>query len=311
MAAADFRDRLLEGLGGPWPEPAPLKPTLIETTQKDGYRIEKLTYEAEPDDPIPALLLVPDGVTATKPAPGICIWHQHAGQWHLGKTEPAGLAGKKMHHTGAALAKEGYVVLCPDALGFEERQEGYRQRGRNLERFLFLKYVVDGKCMAWKNILDMKRAVDYIASRPEVDAEHLGCYGHSMGSTHMWLVGPWEPRLKALVGNCCLPTYRGIHRQEILHCFPNFIPGIYPHGDTPDIVALIAPRALHMNFGEKDGGTPIADVPWSVEIIERAYQAQHAEDKFSYLIEEGVGHVLSDAMWERTKEFFSKHLKDA
>ena len=92
-----------------------------------------------PDDPIPALLLVPDGVTASNPAPGICIWHQHAGQWHLGKSEPAGLAGNEMHHTGAALAREGYVVLCPDALGFEEREKPYRLKGRNLERYLFLK----------------------------------------------------------------------------------------------------------------------------------------------------------------------------
>jgi dienelactone hydrolase len=163
--------------------------------------------------------------------------------------------------------------------------------------------------MAWKNILDMRRAVDYIASRPEVDADRLGCYGHSMGSTHVWLVGPWEPRLRALVGNCCLPTYRGIHREEILHCFPNFIPGIYPHGDTPDIAGLIAPRALHMNFGETDGGTPIADVKWGVEVIQRAYEAQHAEDKFTYFIETGVGHVLSEAMWERTRGFFARHLQ--
>lgn len=311
MATADFRDRLLAGLGGPWPEPSPLKPQILETTQHAGYRIEKLTYEAEPDDPIPALLLVPDGVTSSNPAPGICVWHQHAGQWHLGKTEPAGLAGNPMHHTGAALAKEGYVVLCPDALGFEEREQGYRQKGRNLERYLFLKYVVAGKCMAWKNILDMKRAVDYLASRGEVDANNLGCYGHSMGSTHVWLVGPWEPRLKASVGNCCLPTYRGIHREEILHCFPNFVPGIYPHGDTPDIAGLIAPRALHLNFGETDGGTPIADVAWSVETIQRAYEAQHVEDKFSYFIETGTGHVLSDAMWERTKGFFARHLYEA
>jgi dienelactone hydrolase len=309
MAAADFPDRLLAGLGGAWPEPPPLKPRTLETTQHEGYRIEKITYEAEPDDLIPALLLIPDSVTSSKPTPGICIWHQHAGQWHLGKTEPAGLAGNPMHHTGAALAKEGYVVLCPDALGFEEREQGYRQKGRNLERFLFLKYVVDGKCMAWKNILDMRRAVDYIASRPEVDADRLGCYGHSMGSTHVWLVGPWEPRLRALVGNCCLPTYRGIHREEILHCFPNFIPGIYPHGDTPDIAGLIAPRALHMNFGETDGGTPIADVKWGVEVIQRAYEAQHAEDKFTYFIETGVGHVLSEAMWERTRGFFARHLQ--
>ena len=310
MAAADFRDRLLKGLGGDWPNPCPLNPQILKTEKKEGYRIETIRYDAEPDDAIPALLLIPDDITPANPAPAICIWHQHAGQWHLGKSEPAGLAGNKMHHTGAALAREGYVVLCPDALGFEEREKPHKLKGRNLERFLFLKYVVNGTCMAWKNILDMQRAVDYVSSRPEVITDSIGCYGHSMGSTHVWLVGPWEPRLKALVGNCCLPTYKGIHDNQLLHCFPNFVPGVFPHGDTPDIAALIAPRPLHMNFGENDGGSPIDEVRRGVEVIRRAYESQHAEDKFSYHIEADTGHVLSDTMWSLTRDFFALHLKD-
>jgi len=309
MATADFRDRLLSGLGGPWPEPGPLNPKVTATTEADGFRIEQLTYDAEPNDSIPALLLVPDQVSGNKRAPGICVWHQHAGQWHLGKSEPAGLAGNEMHHTGAALARAGYVVLCPDALGFEDREQPYRLKGGSLERYLFLKYVVDGKCMAWKNILDMRRAVDYLTSRPEVLSDRIGCYGHSMGSTHMWLVGPWEPRLKALVGNCCLPTYRGIHREQLLHCFPNFIPGIFPYGDTPDIAGLIAPRPLHMNFGETDRGSPIEDVRWGVEVIQQSYGSQHAEENFTYFIEKDTGHVLSDEMWRRTEDFFAKYLQ--
>ncbi|MEK6235600.1 MAG: dienelactone hydrolase family protein [Planctomycetales bacterium] len=307
MAAADFKDKLLECLGGPWPEPCPLKPKVTETTEKPGYRIETLSYEVEPGDRVPALLLVPDDATQDRPAPGVCVWHQHAGQWHLGKSEPAGLAGNPMHHTGAALAREGYVVLCPDALCFEERQ-GEKLKGGADERFEFLRYVVDGRCMAWKNILDMRRAVDYLSGRPEVLADRIGCYGHSMGSTHTWLVGPWEPRLKALVGNCCLPTYAGIHEHHILHWFPNFVPGLHRHGDTPDIAAQIAPRPLLMNFGEKDGGSPIEEVRRGVEIIADAYRAQHAEKNFQYFIESGAGHVLSEKMWKRVKSFFKKHL---
>ena len=308
MAAADFRDRLLAGLGGDWPERCPLNVRVRETIPRDGFRIESVYYDAEPGDAIPAMLLVPDGVTAEKPAPAVAVWHQHAGQFHLGKTEPAGLAGAPMHHTGAALAKLGYVVLCPDALCFEERADT-KLKGMEYERFEFLRYVVAGKCMAWKNILDMRRAIDFLVSRPEVDAERIGCYGHSMGSTHAWMVGPWEPRLKCIVGNCCLPTYKGIHREHMLHCFPNFVPGIFAHGDTPDIAALIAPRALHLNFGEHDSGTPIADVPAAVETIANAYSAQHAEKNFTWFIEPGVGHVLSEAMWQRVQETFEKHLR--
>jgi dienelactone hydrolase len=213
-----------------------------------------------------------------------------------------------MHYTGAALAREGYVVLCPDALCFEERQSPHL-KGGDFERFEFLRHVVAGRCMAWKNILDMRRAIDYLVSRPEVDADRIGCYGHSMGSTHTWLVGPWELRLKCLVGNCCLPTYEAIHRHHLLHCFPNFIPGLSRYGDTPDIAALIAPRPLHLNFGEKDEGSPIEEVRSGVERIARAYESLHAEENFSYYIEAGTGHVLSDEMWKRTREWFAKHLK--
>ncbi|QDU98366.1 dienelactone hydrolase family protein [Lignipirellula cremea] len=304
----DFRERLLQCLGGPWPEPCPLKPELRSTIRRDGFRIESLTYEAEPGDRIPAMLLVPDGVDAQHPAPAIALWHQHNGQWHLGKSEPAGLEGNPMHHTGAALARAGYVVLCPDALCFEERQDEKLKKS-GYEQFEFLRYVVAGKCMAWKNILDMRRAVDYLCSRPEVQADNLGCYGHSMGSTHTWLVGPWEPRLKALVGNCCLPTYSAIHEKKLLHCFPNYVPGLYAFGDTPDMAALIAPRALHLNLGELDGGSPIAQARAGCERIAQAYADQNVSEQFRYFIEPDTGHVLSEAMWSRTLEWFDRHLK--
>lgn len=310
MDAASFREKLHQGLGGDWPTPCPLNVRLREEIPQDGFTIRSVYYDAEPNDPIPAMLLIPDGVTPEKPAPAIAVWHQHAGQYHLGKTEPAGLSGNPMHHTGAALAREGYVVLCPDALCFEERQDPtQRLKGGEYERFEFLRYVVSGKCMAWKNILDMRRAIDYLCSLPEVQSDKIGCYGHSMGSTHTWMVGPWEERLKCLVGNCCLPTYAAIHKNHMLHCFPNFVPGIYQFGDTPDIAALIAPRALHLNLGELDGGSPIDEARQGIERISQTYVAQNASDKFTSYIEAGSGHILSEEMWQRTKDVFAKHLK--
>lgn len=308
MEAEELREKLLQCLGGPWPEPSDLRPVIRNTTQMMGYRIESLTYEAELGDRVPALLLVPDGVDAANPASAIAVWHQHNGQWHLGKSEPAGLAGDPMHHTGIALVKEGHVVLCPDALCFEERQS-QKLAGGNFERFEFLRYVVSGKCMAWKNILDMRRAIDYLCSRPEVRSDRIGCYGHSMGSTHTWLVGPWEPRLLCLVGNCCLPTYAAIHRTHILHCFPNFIPGWFQYGDTPDIAGLIAPRALHLNFGALDIGSPIQEVREGIKTITSAYQKAGAVERFSWYIEEDAGHMLSQEMWRLARDWFKKHLE--
>jgi dienelactone hydrolase len=317
MNPDDLRARLHECLGGPWPEPGALNVRHRETIAGDGFRIESLTYEAASGlpggarEPVPALLLIPDGVDAAHPAPAVAVWHQHNGEWHLGKSEPAGLAGNPAQHTGAALAREGYVVLCPDAQCFEERQDpSGKLKGGNFERFEFLRYLLRGKCMAWKNILDMRRAVDFLVSRPEVEAGRIGCYGHSMGSTHTWLVGPFEPRLKALVGNCCLPTYAAIEANGLLHCFPNFVPGWLRYGDTPEIAALTAPRALHLNLGEDDGGSPIAEAREGIARISAAYAAAGATDRFGSFIERGVGHELSHHMWEKTKSWFATHLRE-
>ena len=163
----DFSIKLLKSLGGEWPPVEDLNVRSRQIMEKDGFTIESVYYNAEVNDVIPAFLLIPESVSATNPAPAVAVWHQHAGQYHLGKSEPAGLAGDPMHHTGSALAKAGYVVLCPDAICFEERQNESLE-ARQYEEFEFLRYIVGGKCLAWKNILDMKRAIDFLVSRPEV-----------------------------------------------------------------------------------------------------------------------------------------------
>jgi len=312
LSADALRAHYLDCLGGPLAESTPLRTQQRETIEKEGYRIESLTYDSPLGGRIPALLLVPDEATASHLLPGIAVWHQHNGEYHLGKSEPAGLAGNPMHHTAVALVREGYVVICPDALCFEERQDPTgRLKGGNYERFEFLRQIVRGRSMAWVNVQDMRRAVDLLCERPEVRSDRLGCYGHSMGSTHCWLVGPLEPRLRCIVGNCCLPTYEAIEEEHLLHCFPNFVPGWLRYGDTPEIASLIAPRALHLNLGEKDGGSPIESARRGLQRIAEAYREAGAAEHFTFFIEPDAGHVLSESMWRHVKDCFARHLKAA
>ena len=239
MTRADFRDRLLECLGGDWPEPSPLKVKYGEARKGDGYSVVQLTYEAEPDDPIPAILF--DSQVGDQREPGSGNLRLASAQWSVAsgqeRTSGPGRRGNASYGRGT---RQNWDTSCSARTRSVSRSGNWGTAIRDAiwKQFLFLKYVVAGKCMAWKNILDMRRAVDMLTSRDEVDSNRLGCYGHSMGSTHAWLVGPWEPRLKAIVGNCCLPTCAAIHDKQLLHCFPNFIPGIQQFGDTPDIAGL-------------------------------------------------------------------------
>ena len=91
MASGDFRDRLLEGLGGDWPAAGPLEAKTLKVEELEGgIRRERITYRAEAGDEelphekiVTAYLLLPPGASSDKPAPGICVWHQHNGAWHL------------------------------------------------------------------------------------------------------------------------------------------------------------------------------------------------------------------------------------
>lgn len=87
------------------------------------------------------------------------------------------------------------------------------------------------------------------------------------------------------------------------------MPGLLQYGDTPDIAALIAPRPLHMNFGELDDGSPIDEVRRGLKKIAAAYATANASQNFSQFIEKDTGHVLSEEMWRRTRAWFAAHLR--
>ena len=74
------------------------------------------------------------------------------------------------------------------------------------------------------------------------------------------------------------------------------------------MAALIAPRALHLNLGETDGGSPIDHAREGIVRIAKAYADAGAADNFTHYLQPKTGHVLSPEMWEKTRGFFAKHL---
>ena len=68
---------------------------------------------------------------------------------------------------------------------------------------------------------------------------------------------------------------------------------------------MIAPRALHLNFGEQDSGSPIESVKRGIQRIAAVYQKAGVPENFTWFIEPDKGHVLSEAMWQHVKERFA------
>jgi hypothetical protein len=132
-ADAAKRQAFLGTLGTIPPRP-PVRITVLESVRLDGGWRRKIEYLAEPADPrfhtpvdmIRAYLFVPDHAEGRK-LPAVLAIHQDGPQSHIGKSEPAGLAGADDQHYGFELFRRGYVVLCPDRFGHAERRSRSRR----------------------------------------------------------------------------------------------------------------------------------------------------------------------------------------
>ncbi len=104
--------------------PTPLETCTLSVTACGDHTRELVEYAVAAGERVRAFLLLPSGgERGDGPAPGVIASHQHADEYWLGKSQPAGLTSRKdaMYHYGVDLCRQGFVVLCPDHLGFEER----------------------------------------------------------------------------------------------------------------------------------------------------------------------------------------------
>src|SRR5262249_18391578 len=146
---------------------------------------------------------------ASAPRPAILAIHQHAGQYDLGKSEPAGLSADEMYHYGLDLCGRGYVVLCPDQLCFEDRRPPPADQATNptlvgagLERLVFTGRIVAGSCLQTKYLHDLTCALDLLAGLADVDAGRLGAIGHSLGGQETLWLAWYDQRVRAAVSSC-------------------------------------------------------------------------------------------------------------
>ncbi len=308
----ELRAELRQLLGQLPPRPAKPRVEMISREDRGDYFVEKFRFDNGAGSVVPGYILLPKNVSGKAPAILYCHWH--GGEYDIGKEEIF-----QARHTPAApgptLARRGYVVLAIDAYCFGERNGkgpgGPEEKGSPGEMTASKFNLWVGRTL-WGMILrDDLMALDYLASRPEVDAARIGVTGMSLGATRNWWLMALDERLKTGVAVACLTRYQNLIQHEALkaHGIYYFVPNLLNHFDTEAVVALLAPRpALFMNGGE-DAGSP-ADGILAIETAVRpAYRLYDQEAAFQSVIYPGQGHIYTPAMWEKTLAWFDQNLK--
>jgi acetyl esterase/lipase len=265
LSAAEFaayqarRRATLWSLLGDLPrhEPGPPPAKLVKREQHQGFTLERLVLDLNGIEPVPALLLIAQNRQPR--APGLLFIHWHGGMYDLGKEMI--LKGVDAQPSYASeCARLGLVTLAIDSWCFGERKRV--EPGRVGEEDAFKLMLWRGQVLYGMMMYDEVRALDYLASRPEVDPSRLGATGMSMGATKAWWLAALDPRVKLTIDLCCLTDFDELIRTEFLrgHGIYYYVPNLLKHFSTAQINELIVPRPHLSLNGRQDPLTPPAGV---------------------------------------------------
>lgn len=281
----------IQKLLGPFPRPTQLNSEVVEEVDCGSYVRQKVYYDVEEGDRVPAYICLPKNLI--EPAPVVYCHHQHNGEFDMGKSEVVGLAGNPDQAYAAELAERGYVTFSPDAICFEER-EGAGQWYELSTR------LVQGKTLMAKVLHDIRVGIDYLETRNEVDSSKLGFIGHSYGGRMALWAPAFDERIRAAVSHCGCIDYRHSMGPEAMIQMELCVPGFAVNHDLEDLISEFKNCPLLVQATTDDKWS------WGHEqLVDRA--RQKGKDDI-YLKVFDAEHVFTKPMRENAYQFLDSYL---
>jgi acetyl esterase/lipase len=298
------RNRLYALLGRLPARNRPISAETVLTEDRGTYTLTKLSLDLNGIEPVPAYLLLPKQPKPGRQKPPVIVYHHsHGGYYGVGKEEllhPAPYLQQPGY--GEALTQRGYAVLAIDSWVFGERS------GRS-ESSVFKEMLWHGRSMLGMMLYDSIRAVDYVVTRPEVDAGRIGTVGMSMGSTMAWWLGALDTRIKAVADICCLTDFHALMKDGGLdrHGLFYYVPDLLTQFTASQINALIAPRHHLSVAGDADPLTPVEGLERIDRDLKNVYGSIGAADAWR-LLRYDAAHQETPEMREEVLAFFDRVL---
>jgi hypothetical protein len=247
---AEVRAKIERLIGGYVTYNGPLRPKFYGRVARPEFTVEKVAFESLPNYWITANLYLPKS-PGKHPAVLFSMGH-----WDEGK-----YAGQRIC---ANLAAKGFVVLAYDPVGQGERLQAYSPlTGRSLlggsteQHFANgAQALLAGQTLGRYFLHDSKRALDYLASRPEVDAKRLGATGCSGGGTQTTYIAALDDRIQVAAPACYMNSFEYLIPGPTGDSEQSW-PGFVSEGlDQSDWTLLFAPKPWLIASTEQDFFTP-------------------------------------------------------
>jgi len=292
---------------------------VLASEPRKGYRVSHLELTLGRYRRTGALLAVPEG---PGPFPAALVLHDHGAFFEIGKEkvlEPlSGHPKARMARDwvdrnyegtfiGDELARQGWVVLATDALGWGDRAlDGYESQ-QALASNLF------NLGSSWAGLIAVEDlAAAAFLTTLNVDAHRIACVGHSMGAFRSWQLNALSDHIQAAVAVCSFGTVAGLmvpggNRVRGQSAFSMTHPGLARLMDFPDVAALGAPKPLLMIHGLEDKLFPVATVEAAYARTAEVYAAWKAPGAFQGEFRPG-GHAFTRADQQKAWNWLAKVL---
>lgn len=198
---AERRQQFQDAIGA-FPERCPLEPRIVGRLDGDGYRVEKLILQSRLRHHVTAALFLPPG---SGPFPAVLVACGHS------RTAKASDYNQAMC---IALARHGIAALCYDPIGQGERSQQIDANGRPVQSGTTTEHfligggsILVGLNTAHYRSYDGIRCLDYLASRPDIVADKLGCTGCSGGGTMTSYLMALDDRIACAAPACYVTTF--------------------------------------------------------------------------------------------------------
>jgi len=301
----ESRERLKQILGIDPASADELAPVVLERVELRDHIRERVEIGTRDGLRMPLYVLLPKG--REYPRPAVLALHGHGyGSRELVGLGPDGSSreeGDGIHkHFALSLVRRGFVAVVPELIGFGERRLTEDAEANtdledlsNCSCYKLSSYLIHlGHNLAGIRTHEVLRALDYALTREEIRKRSIGSMGLSGGAFVGYLSGAVDERIKAAVLSGYPNTYEDSYYFSKQHCLCDYVPGIVELGDMPDLIGLIAPRAVYLEAGRDDPLFPLSGVQAAAAKLRSLYEALDAADRFGLDIFEGK-HEVSGA----------------
>ncbi len=239
----EVKHLFLSCIGGLPPKSDPSSARVTGRCDYKTFTLEKILLSPEKDTLVSTNLYLPSQPVQNGPAVLIVVGHSDPG-----KADP------EYQYLAQAFAHAGITALVMDPFGEGERFEHYEAemdfqpiQGCSGEHDLMdWKCKLLGQSLARYFVRDGLAALDYLASRPEVDPARIGLTGHSGGGTQTCMLMLAAGDRFACAAPCCYTTdvkammERGVDPDNEMTWPGNWSKGL----DYIDFIAGMAPKPV-------------------------------------------------------------------